>query len=248
VITDPTTLRALTAHAFLHPLKSPAHLLVLHNGDTHLINKVNQQMPAHLSNPMLRVLLVALTYIALAATFFGIFLLREAASTEVSDFLKVVKTDDEKQMSLKKARLDSALAKIEKRNAPPQEVVSPHEQHNDLLSSQTTNDAETVLDDTFNQAINVPLPTTVQIPEDEDSDWTSPFENFPLDDDDDWTSPFENFPLDDDDWTSPFEDSSSDDDFNSIYTNVSTTDDELQMSYSDSDDDPSDDDAPRMKS
>lgn len=219
MITDPTTLRALTAYAFLHPFKSPAHLLVTDEGDTHLINKVNQQMPAHLSNPILRVLLVALTYIALAATIFGIFLLREAASTEVSDFLKVVKTDDEKQMSLKKARLDSALAKIEKRKAPPQEVVSPQEQHNDLLSSQTTKDAETVLDDTFNQAITVPLPTTVKIPQDEDSDWASP----------------------------PEDSSSDDDDFTSIYTNVSTTDDELKMSYSDSDDDSSDNDAPAMK-
>lgn len=233
MITDPTTLRALTAYAFLHPLKSPAEHWVLDKDDTHLINKINQQMPAHLSNPMLRVVLVGLTYIALAATFFGIFLLREAASTEVSDFLNVIKSDDEKQKNLRKVRLASALAKIGKRNLSPQTVVTANSQHNNLPPSQPTPDQERALHDTFERAINVPLPRTVQIPEDENSDWTSPLENFPSEDDD-WTTALENS-------------SSKDDDFTSIDTDVSTTDDELEMSYSDSDDDSSDNDAPQIR-
>ncbi len=141
-ITDAATIRHMSAYAFLNPFKDIASLLVPDEEDTHLRNKVNQQLPAHLSNPMLRVLLTGLTYIALAATFFGIFLLREAASMDVSDFSKTVKASVEKETAIKQSRLESALAKLGMRNTPPASSESDEE----TIASASDSDLDLDLD------------------------------------------------------------------------------------------------------
>ncbi len=126
-ITDAATIQHMNAFAFLNPFKDPASLLVPDKEDTHLLEKVRQELPAHLSNPILRVLLVGLTYIALAATLFGIFLLREPASTDVSDFSGTLKGENEKEVARKQARLESALAKLGTHNTPPASDESDEE-------------------------------------------------------------------------------------------------------------------------
>ncbi len=145
-ITDAATIRHMSAYAFLNPFKDIASLLVPDEGDTHLRNKVNQQLPAHLSNPMLRVLLTGLTYIALAATFFGVFLLREAASMDVSDFSKTVKASVEKDTAIKQSRLESALAKLGMRNTPPTSDESDEETIDLDADLNTDLDADANLD------------------------------------------------------------------------------------------------------